>query len=227
MAGVQSHSQYRWPSTGRLVDDTQPPRFHFDRPTTVLGSSQCFPRRVANVIGVVPVDTAGGCRAHGHLAYQDTSCAGHAQQTKPDLTGQPLIDANAPRQPASTQASKSGSAHSRRAAVTARKRKSDPPTSWECRAADGEVFYRHSRCPGSVPGDGVVRSRYAEKMSSTHARGRHDAWSRVRVHGEKVSRAEACRRIRSPSAAGRDGHQRDEKVDTYARLTGHDPCHGA
>ncbi|MBN8737818.1 MAG: DUF4124 domain-containing protein [Xanthomonadales bacterium] len=191
-------------------------------------SSALFPLILLAVAGHARAASVYRCvDAHGHLAYQDTSCAGHAQQTKLDLTGQPLIDANAPRQPASTQASKSGSAHSRRAAVTARKRKSDPPTSWECRAADGEVFYRHSRCPGSVPGDGVVRSRYAEKMSSTHARGRHDAWSRVRVHGEKVSRAEACRRIRSPSAAGRDGHQRDEKVDTYARLTGHDPCHGA
>lgn len=167
--------------------------------------------------------------AGGRLAYRDTPCAAHARQTKLDLAGQPLIDANAPRQPASTHASKSGGAHSysRRVAVTTRKRKTGQPTSWECRAADGEVFYRHARCPGSVPGDGVVRSRYAEKMSGTHARGRHDAWSRVRVHGEKVSRAEACRRIRSPSAAGRDGHQRDEKVDTYARLTGHDPCRGA
>ncbi len=164
----------------------------------------------------------------GQLTYRDTPCATRARQTKLDITGQPLIDANAPRQPASTHASTSGGAHarSRRVAVTPHKRKTDPATSWECRATDGEVFYRHTRCPGSVPGDGVVRSRYAEKMSSEHTRARHDAWSRVRVHGEKVSRAEACRRIRSPSAAGRDGHQRDERVDTYARLTGHDPCGG-
>ena len=166
---------------------------------------------------------------HGRLTYRDTPCAAHARQTKLDLAGQPLIDPGAPRQLASVQAPKSRGAHarSRNASVAARTRKAKSPTSWECRAADGEVFYRHTRCPGSVPGDGVVRSRYAEKMSSGRTRGRHDAWSRVPVHGEKVSRAEACRRIRSPSAAGRDGHQRDETVDTYARLTGHDPCSGA
>jgi hypothetical protein len=96
--------------------------------------------------------------------------------------------------------------------------------SWECRAADGEVFYRHKRCPSSVPGDGLVRSRYSEKMSSRHTGGNRNAWSRVRVHGVKVPRAEACRRIHSAGAAVRDGHLRDADVSTYDHLMGRDPC---
>lgn len=161
--------------------------------------------------------------AQGHLAYRDTPCAAHAQQRKIDLEPQPLIGApgeaarrNAPTTP-------------RRAHVRSRKpsthaARSKPVMSWECRAADGEVFYKHTRCPSSVPGDGVVRSRYAEKTSSEHTRGRHNAWSRVRVHGVKIPRAEACRRIHSAGAAGRDGHLRDASVSTYDHLMGRDPC---
>ena len=165
----------------------------------------------------------------GETTFRDTPCATQAQQTKLDVAGQPLIDPNAPPQAAPVRASKSTTTRTRnqRATVATRERKPKPATSWQCRAANGEVFYRHDRCPGSVPGDGTVRSDYAEKKSNEHTRGRRNAWSKVPVHGEKVSRAEACRRIRSPSAAGRDGHLRDETVNTYAHLTGHDPCSGA
>ncbi|HET7931288.1 MAG TPA: hypothetical protein VFL63_07875 [Rhodanobacteraceae bacterium] len=105
-----------------------------------------------------------------------------------------------------------------------RARKRRPPMSWECRAADGEVFYRHTRCPSSVAGDGVVRSAYAATFSTGHSRRRHDAWSRIRVHGTKVPRAEACKRIDSAGASGRDGHLRDARVSTYDHLMGRDPC---
>jgi hypothetical protein len=96
--------------------------------------------------------------------------------------------------------------------------------SWECHAADGEVFYRHKRCPSSVPGDGVVRSAYAETFTGRHSRRRHTAWDRVPVHGKKIPRAEACRRIHAAGAAGRDGHLRDVRVSTYDHLMGRDPC---
>lgn len=96
--------------------------------------------------------------------------------------------------------------------------------SWECRAADGEVFYRHTRCPGSVPGDGVVRTRYAEALDASHTRRHRNAWSRVPVHGVKIPRSEACQRIHSAGAAVRDGHRRDAHVSTYDRLMGRGPC---
>lgn len=165
---------------------------------------------------------------HGETVFRDTPCAAHVEQVKREVAGLPLIDHGAPRWPDSAHASASSRKHARtRQTPAARKRRDEQATSWECRAADGEVFYRHTRCPGSVPGDGVVRSAYVEKYSGGRTRARHDAWTRVPVHGTKIPRAEACRRIRSPSAAGRDGHARDQAVDTYAKLTGHDPCRGA
>lgn len=171
--------------------------------------------------------------ARGHLAYQDTPCAETARQEKIDVQPLPTIGdpAEVAARTARAQAvpNRRASRPDRRPRTHSMRRGADakPEMSWECRAADGEVFYRHTHCPSSVPGDGVVRGGYAEKMSRSRTRSRHDAWSSVSVHGTKVTRAEACRRIRAPSAAGRDGHLRDEAGSTYDRLTGRDPCSGA
>lgn len=161
--------------------------------------------------------------AHGHLSYQDTACPAHTQQSKIDLHPQPLI--GAPGDATTHSASMTHHhKHARSRRRSAHTRHAKPAMSWECRAADGEVFYRHTRCPSSIPGDGVVRSRYAGKISGEHSRRRRNAWSRVRVHAVKITRAEACRRIHSAGAAGRDGHQRDATVSTYDHLMGRDPC---
>lgn len=161
----------------------------------------------------------------GHPAYQDTPCATQARQREIDLHPQPLIGA-----PGEHAARAAPTMHQRNPARSrkhaARTSRAEPAMSWECRAANGEVFYRHARCPGSVPGDGVVRSDYVEKASGSRTRSRHDAWSRVPVHGSKIPRAEACRRIHSTGAAGRDGHARDETASTYDRLMGRGPCDG-
>ena len=168
--------------------------------------------------------------SQGHLAYRDTPCAAHAQQRKVDLQPLPTIGdaaevaAASHRKEAAQKRHGSSSARSRRAPP--RRELAKAETSWECRAADGEVFYRHARCPGSVPGDGTVRSDYAGKTKSSRTRSRQGAWSRVSVHGTKITRVEACRRIHSAGAAGRDGHARDETVSTYDHLMGRDPCSG-
>src|SRR6185312_4643970 len=163
--------------------------------------------------------------AQGHLAYRDMPCAARAQQRKIDLQPQPLIGApNEHLAQAAPAAREHKAARTRK--LSGRVKRAKAETSWECRAADGEVFYRHTRCPGSVPGDGTVRSGYAEKMQSSRSRtrSRQGAWGRVPVHGTKISRAEACRRIQSAGAAGRDGHARDETISTYDHLMGRDPC---
>lgn len=161
--------------------------------------------------------------AHGRLSFQDTPCPAHTQQSRIHLSPQPLI--GAPDEATGHSAS-SKHAHERARSRRhpPRTRRARPRMSWECHAADGEVFYRHKRCPSSIRGDGVVRSRYAEKMSGGRSRRRHDAWGRVRVHGVKITRAEACRRIHSAGAAARDGHLRDATVSTYDHLMGRDPC---
>ena len=170
--------------------------------------------------------------AQGHLAYRDTPCAAHAQQNKIDLQPLPTIG-NPSEVAASKQALTRYVRTSPRERKAARARKpaariarAKTETSWECRAADGEVFYQHTRCPGSVPGDGTVRSGYAGQTKTSRTRSRQGAWARVPVHGTKISRAEACQRIQSAGAAGRDGHARDETVSTYDHLMGRDPCGG-
>ncbi|MGH8184471.1 MAG: DUF4124 domain-containing protein [Rhodanobacteraceae bacterium] len=170
--------------------------------------------------------------AHGHLAYRDTPCAPHARQNKLDVQPLPTIGdpaevtAQRSRQTKANRRSAHDGRHAHTAHTTRRRANTKQEMSWECRAADGEVFYRHARCPSSVPGDGVVRDSYEENMASTRrrGRGRRDAWAGVRVHGKKVTRAEACRRIHAAGAAGRDGHQRDQTVSTYDHLMGRDPC---
>jgi hypothetical protein len=169
--------------------------------------------------------------AHGHLAFQDIPCAGQARQRKLEVLPLPTIGSAAE---VAAAGRRSDAAHDRPASRSARsmpkkrasphRSREKPAMSWECRAADGEVFYRHTRCPSSIPGDGVVRAAYAEQQSREHIRRRHDAWSRVRVHGVKIPRAEACRRIHSAGAAVRDGHLRDANVSTYDHLMGRDPC---
>lgn len=166
--------------------------------------------------------------AHGRVAFQDAPCATHARQNKLDIQPLPTIGDPAEiaaithRKNAARERHGSSSARSKRAST--RRELAKAETSWECHAADGEVFYRHTRCPGSVPGDGTVRRGYAEKLSSSRTRNRQGAWGRVPVHGTKISRTEACRRIHSAGAAGRDGHARDETVSTYDHLMGRDPC---
>ncbi|MGH9519839.1 MAG: DUF4124 domain-containing protein, partial [Terriglobales bacterium] len=147
--------------------------------------------------------------ANGRLAYRDTPCATDARQTKLKLTGLPLMDPGAPRHTFATRTSSRSPAHRHTGRVSARKHQHKQAMSWECRAADGEVFYRHNHCPGSVPGDGVVRWRDGgDSPSGKRSRRRRNAWGGVPVHGVKIPRADACRRIHSAGAAVRDGHRR-------------------
>lgn len=164
--------------------------------------------------------------AQGAVTFRDTPCIAGATQTKLAPTGQPLIDPGAPR---TAPASHRTASHARGRSVshTTRRRAAKPETSWECHAADGEVFYRHARCPGSIPGDGTVRRTHSTTASGRRTRGRRDAWSNISVHGTRVPRRVACRRIHSAGAAVRDGHLRDDRVSTYDHLMGRDPCSGA
>lgn len=161
---------------------------------------------------------------HGRLAFQDTPCPAQTRQTQVAVAPQPLIGAPGEQRARAAAEQRPATRTRTRASRTKRGAARPAATSWECHAADGEVFYRHTRCPGSIAGDGVVREDYTERMARTYPRGRHNAWSRVRVHGTRIPRAEACRRIHSAGASVRDGHLRDANVSAYARMTGHDPC---
>lgn len=161
--------------------------------------------------------------ARGNLAYQDVPCAAGARQSEIELAPQPAIG----RGEATTHAPAGTPRRARTRGTTGRATRApraQPALSWECRSADGEVFYRHTRCPASVAGDGVVRNAFTERTTRKARRNPRGAWQRVPVHGRRLSRGEACARIQSPAAAVRDGHLRDERVSTYDHLMGRDPC---
>ena len=183
----------------------------------------------------IPGGTRAGtiykCVAAGAaVTYQDKPCAAHARQAVMSLRQQPLIDDQAPAAPPVPRSARASSRKSRtpvRARGAHRKRAAHA-TSWECRAADGEVFYRHSRCPHSVPGDGVMRSggTYLIRRGSGRRSSARSAWSPVSVHAHKVSRALACSRINAVAAVERDGSARDEHASAYEHDLGRDPCAG-
>jgi len=168
--------------------------------------------------------------AHGAIAFQTLPCAGHATQTELALREQPLIDASSiaaevSRKPLDQHARKRSGGR----VVSRRARKNEEPISYECRAADGEVFYRHSKCPASVPGDGIARFGVDQPATGSRrgrGRSRGGAWSAIPVKAVKISRDEACRSINATAASGRDGHGRDEQVSVYEHNLGRDPCHG-
>jgi hypothetical protein len=167
--------------------------------------------------------------ASGAIAFQAVPCGGHGRQTAMQVRAQPLIDANAqaPRFAPEPKASSRKSRRDVRTRAGSRRGRGNAATSWECRAADGEVFYRHTHCPHSVPGDGVMRStgRYVLRRGRGR-RGGRDAWSPVSVHARKVPRELACRRINAVAAVERDGSARDEHASVYEHDLGRDPCAG-
>ncbi len=89
--------------------------------------------------------------------------------------------------------------------------------SFECRAADGQVFYRHASCPHSVAGDASATSSASQRTS-------RGSGGTVAVSSSRIPRDEACREIHAAGSIGRAGHQHDENVSTYEHNLGRDPC---
>ncbi|HWG09973.1 MAG TPA: DUF4124 domain-containing protein [Rhodanobacteraceae bacterium] len=165
---------------------------------------------------------------HGETMFQAEPCASPKDKGVVEVREQPLIDPSAP--PAAARSAVARGGKQRKVAAThhANRRVEKTPASYECRASDGEVFYRHSRCPGTVKGDGVARFG-AQAPQASSRRGRTadgGAWGTVKVAARKIPREEACRRINALTTSDRDGHERDEQVSVYDHNTGRDPCEG-
>jgi len=173
--------------------------------------------------------------AQGTIAFQANPCAARAIQTEMDIGEQPLIDPGAPtfaggrRSPDRIRAAHPHVSHMVRSLSRHQQRPKPQPISWECRAADGEVFYRHARCPHSVAGDGEMRSG-ENTVVSRRGRGKRsrlpNAWDSLPVSARKVSRAQACKQINAVAAVERDGSARDESASVYEHDVGRDPCSG-
>ncbi|MGH8172496.1 MAG: hypothetical protein ACREPX_05075 [Rhodanobacteraceae bacterium] len=89
--------------------------------------------------------------------------------------------------------------------------------SYECRAANGELFYRHGACPKQIS------AKSSATGASARTRGASDTQS-YSVSAQALPRGEVCRQIARAGSIGRGGHERDENVSTYERNLGRDPC---
>ncbi len=161
--------------------------------------------------------------AQGGIAYQGVPCAGGSNGAPVALRPEPVAaapatvasPANAPSRSAATRARAPKMPRPRtprETVVTVA-----PDASWECRAANGDVFYQYSPCPTAVAGEIEIRHEATRGRSAGRS-------ATVAVSGRSIARTEACRRIHAPSASDRSGHERDEDVSTYERNLGRDPC---
>lgn len=147
------------------------------------------------------------CRdASGSIAYQDGPCADAQRQIRVELIPAP------PAAPSPDYGVAHPTPPTRASRASRRGRPGAEPSSYECRAANGEVFYRHSACPRSIPAsDPGGRRRSGEASSAA-------------VTATPLTRREACRRLAAAGSIGRSGRDRDERVTTYERNAGRDPC---
>jgi hypothetical protein len=149
------------------------------------------------------------CRgADGAIAFQDRACAASQAQSLVEIPPPPPL-APSPDYGIGSRIVHPAEVHGRAARAARENREA---MSYECRAADGELFYRHGRCPAKVPASGASQGR---------TKGAPAGYA---VTARPIARAEACRRIERAGSIGRSGHERDERVSTYDRNLGRDPC---
>lgn len=157
------------------------------------------------------------CRdARGHVAYQDHVCANAQQETQIEIAKAPP-SAHSPEYGVASPArpiSKTDAMHASSRRGRGRGNVHEV-MSYECRASNGDVFYRHSGCPKSIKALNIARAS---------GRGKPQGAASVSVSATTLSRSEACRRLAAGGAIGRAGHEHDEQVSTYDRNAGHDPC---
>ena len=160
---------------------------------------------------------AGGVRAatvykcidaQGGIAYQAQPCAAAQHESTVVIAPAPRY---APSPQYATQAR--GGRTAPRAQYPPRRARAQN-LSFECRASDGQEFYRHGGCPHSVA---------ADPADSARGHGRSGG-SSVSVSARAIPREQACAQMHRAGAIGRAGHQHDETVSTYERDLGHDPC---
>jgi len=163
---------------------------------------------------------AGGVRAasvykctdaQGAIAYQQLPCAAAARESTVQIAAAPAY-AKSPEYALDRPPPEAA-----RPRATHTSRRESEPMSYECRSADGQVFYRHTSCPHSV-------AATASSSGRTQGHGSRSGATSAAVSSSRVPRDEACQRIHSAGAIGRAGHQHDEDVSTYDRNLGRDPC---
>ncbi|MFT3790786.1 MAG: DUF4124 domain-containing protein [Rudaea sp.] len=154
--------------------------------------------------------------ADGAATFQDRPCAAAAEQTVLAIAPAPAYSPS-PAYSAAGRSDAPGARRAARARVAPRRAESAGAGSYECRTADGQVFYRHGACPRSVAAVDQGISTHRGRAAGTAAKS-------VAVTSTRVSREDACHEMRRAGAASRRGREHDEDVSTYDKNLGRDPC---
>ncbi len=182
-------------------------------------------RRHAWLVLLLLAGQAAGARAasmyqcvdgRGAVSFQDRPCAASADQST-------IVPAPAPAASASPEyaTGRGSAAHGvrRPPRANAPRRGESTATSYECRAADGQVFYRHSACPRAVAAVDQESTRHPGRTNEAKAKPKS-----VAVTATRITREEACYELRRAGAASRRGRSHDQDVSTYDKNLGRDPC---
>lgn len=151
----------------------------------------------------------------GAATYQDRSCTAATDQSTVALAPTPVY-AESPHYAVDREETTRTVPRASRSHAASHRMASTAESSYECRTADGQVFYRHSACPHSVPA--------LDHNNAAH-RGRSAAAKSVAVTATRISRDDACYELRRGGAAGRRGRDHDQDVSTYDKNLGRDLCH--
>lgn len=151
--------------------------------------------------------------AQGAIAFQAQPCLPRQHETQVDILPPPhasspdygVADRKQPQRVPNERGGRHQAAH-------------PAQMSYECRASNGDVFYRHSACPHSVSADVAAGSK------NRIATGSKTPPQHLTVSSHPVSREEACAQMHRAGAIGRAGHTHDEDVSTYDHNLGRDPC---
>lgn len=166
---------------------------------------------------------AGGLRAQpvykctapdGGVAYQDKACGAQQLENELQIAPPPPVQPS-PQYALARDGAASPGARAARPGGRRRMWTPEQEKSFECRASNGDVFYRHGACPHSIASSGA---------DARKAHAGNSAAQTLKVSSRQVSRAEACAQMRRAGAIGRNGHEHDETVSTYERNLGRDPC---
>ena len=163
--------------------------------------------------GSVHAESVYKCRvADGAVAFQDRPCASAQAESLVEI-----MPAPAPaKSPEYGRVSRADRGDRPRGTPLSRgnPKEHHDAVSYECRAANGELFYRHTACPKQIA---------TPSSSASSSRGRSAKEKQgYAVSAQALPRSEVCRRI--ASGGSREGHERDDRVPTYDHNLGRDPC---
>jgi uncharacterized protein DUF4124 len=155
--------------------------------------------------------------ADGAVAFQDRPCLRTQVESQVEIAPPPAPAASPEYRLASRSDRGEGAAARTRTSRQANAGAAAEVVSYECRAANGELFYRHGACPHQITAKARGSNGASRKRSGADAQ-------TYAVSAQALSRKEVCRRIVSAGSIGRAGRERDESVSTYERNLGRDPC---